>query len=115
ALVAEMPAKLADDEAADPRPTALAVLGVDAVVADHGVGHRHDLTMIRRVGQDLLIPGHARIENDLSIHLSAGAERPTCKYGAVFERELGDVHGAVCFALIVLRPLPVCIHDSIRP
>ena len=36
----------------------LHVLKVDARIANHRVGHRHDLTLVGRIGEDLLIAGH---------------------------------------------------------
>ena len=87
AMVAGPPAQLADDEPADPGAAALHVLGVDAVVADQGIGHRHDLAVIRRVGQDLLISGRtACVEDDLALGLAAGPERPAGEDRPIFER-----------------------------
>ena len=91
-VVAGDPAQLADDEGPDPGAGALGVLGVDAVVADHRVGHRHDLAVIRRVGQDLLIPGHAGVEDDLAVDLAPGAERAAGEHRPVFQGKLGNIH-----------------------
>ena len=63
-------AELADHESADPGAAAFGILLVDPVVADLRVGHRHDLAVIGRVGQDLLVAGHARVEDDLAIDLA---------------------------------------------
>ena len=93
AVIADPAAQLADHEAADPGPPALGILGVDPVVADLRIGHRHDLTVIRGVGQDLLIAGHARVEDDLAVALTAGTKGRAREYRAVLEREFRDVHG----------------------
>ena len=92
AVVADQAAQLADDEPADPGASALGVLGVDPVVADQRVGHRHDLAVIGGVGEDLLIAGHARVEDDLAVGLTPGAERPPREDRAVLQRELGSFH-----------------------
>ena len=68
------------------------ILVVDPVIADLGVGHRHDLTVIGGVGQDLLITRHARVEDDLAIDLAPGAEGPAGKDRTVLEREFRRVH-----------------------
>ena len=75
-----------------PRAGGFPVLGVDAVVADLRVGHRHDLTVIARVGQDLLVAGHARVEDDLAVDFAPGAEGPAREHRAVFERQFRGVH-----------------------
>ena len=46
----------------------LEILGVRAVVADVRVGERDDLPGVRRVGDDLLVAGHHRVEH----HFAAG-------------------------------------------
>ena len=66
--------QFADDEPGQVRLAALDVLGVDAVVADLRVGHRDDLAAVARIGQDLLVAGHARVEADLAVDLAVGAE-----------------------------------------
>ena len=50
------------------------VLGVDAVVADERVGHRDDLALVGRVGEDLLVAGHAGVEDDLAEAFAGCAE-----------------------------------------
>ena len=92
AEVADPAAQLANHEAADPGATALQILVVDPVIADLGVGHRHDLTVIGGVGQDLLITGHARVEDDLAIDLAPGAKGPAGEDRTVLEREFRRVH-----------------------
>ena len=66
APVADDRRQLADDEARGVRPPRLDVLRVHAVVADERVGHRHDLALVGRVGENLLIPGHRGVETHLA-------------------------------------------------
>src|SRR2546430_2766160 len=53
----------ADDKAGHLRRARLDVIGRHAVIADFRARHRDDLAGIRRIRQDLLIPGHARVED----------------------------------------------------
>ena len=76
-------AHLAHDEAGDPALARLVVVKVDAVVADERVGHGNDLTVVGRVGQDLLIAGHAGVEYDLADALSLVADCGTLEQSAV--------------------------------
>src|SRR5262249_32817359 len=71
------------------RPLRLAVLQVHAVIADQGIGHGDDLTLVRRVGQYLLVAGHASVEDDLAEGLAGRAESVTGEDRAVFEGEFG--------------------------
>ena len=52
----------------------LDVVGVGADIADMGEGEGDDLPGIGRIGQDLLIAGHRRVEADLA-HRNAGGAR----------------------------------------
>jgi hypothetical protein len=61
------------------------ILGRDAVVADFGAGHRHDLSRVRRIGQDFLVAGHAGVEHDLASRFSFGAGGLAAKERAIFE------------------------------
>src|SRR5689334_2017987 len=45
---------------------ALEVFAGSAIVADERIRHRDDLARIRRIGQDLLIPGNAGRKDDLA-------------------------------------------------
>jgi hypothetical protein len=53
---------------------ALVVGGCDPVVADVRVGERDDLPGVGRVGDDLLVAGQHRVEDDLAGRNPAGAE-----------------------------------------
>ena len=59
---------------------------VIAVVADLRARHRDDLTGIGRIGEDLLVAGHARVEHDLAGRFARGAGRQSPKPRAVLER-----------------------------
>ena len=71
------------DKAGQVRLSALDVLRVDAVIADLRIRHRHDLTAIARVRENLLITGHRRIEADFTVHFSVGAEGSSCEHRSI--------------------------------
>ncbi len=98
------------DEAGQPRPPRLDVLRVDAVVADQGVGHADHLSPVRRIGEDLLVAGHGRVEHDLAVALAGGAEGFAAEDAAVGEREQDRPgHGAT------LTPPTRVIHGAPVP
>jgi hypothetical protein len=76
-------------ESLHPRPPRLHVLGVNPVVADLGVGHRHDLTTVGGVGEHLLIPDHPGVETDLTERLALRPEVVSVKDCAVRQRKNG--------------------------
>jgi hypothetical protein len=53
------------------------------------VRERDDLTIVRRVGQDLLITRHGRVEHDLAGGDARGAYGRAAKYGSILEYEDG--------------------------
>ena len=55
---------------------ALVVVGVDAVVADVRIRERDDLARVRRVGDDLLVARHRRVEHDLAGNHAALGRAP---------------------------------------
>jgi len=65
----------------------LHVLKVDARVANHRVGHRYDLTLIGRIGEDLLIAGHRGVETHLPGCRSLRAKSVAAEHRTVFEGE----------------------------
>ncbi len=91
AMIAGPAGKLANDKPANPGPPALGVGRAHAIVADLRVSHRYDLSVIRRIGQDLLIAGHARVENDLAVAFAPCSKRLPRVNRAVFQRQLCDV------------------------
>ena len=56
---------LTDDKPGHVRTLRLPIFVVDAVVADQRIRHHHVLARVGRIGEDLLIPGHGSIEDDL--------------------------------------------------
>src|SRR5712692_741523 len=66
-------AGLLHDEAIDPGPPRLDIFRVDPVVADERIRHADDLPAIGRIGHDLLIARHRRVEDDLTVRLARGA------------------------------------------
>jgi hypothetical protein len=83
APVARLRPVLLDDEPLQERTPRLDVLRVDADVADLRVGHRHQLTAVRRVGEDLLVSGHRGVEHHLADGFAFGAEGLAFEDGAV--------------------------------
>ena len=81
------PGGVADDVAGDPDPARLGVLVVDAGVADVRRGHHHDLAVVGRVGQRLLVAGHAGGEDRLAEGLALGAVGLAAEGAAVLEDE----------------------------
>jgi len=63
-----------DDETGQVETAALHVLGVDAGVADLGVGHGDHLPLVGGVGEDFLVAGHGGVEHHLAGCLAGGAE-----------------------------------------
>jgi hypothetical protein len=51
------------------------------------VRHRHDLTVVAGVREDLLVTGHRGVEHDLADGLAVGAEGVAVVDGAVLEGE----------------------------
>jgi hypothetical protein len=88
------PRGVAHDVARDPEAVGLAVLVVDAGVADVRRGHHHDLAVVGRVGQRLLVAGHAGVEDGLAEGLARGAVGPPAEGPAVLEHEEGVAPGA---------------------
>ena len=79
--------QVADHEARGVDRIRLDVLGVDAGVADVRIGERDDLPGVRRIGQDLLVARHRRVEDDFAGRIAGGADRNAPKHRAVRERE----------------------------
>ena len=85
--VAGHPGRVADDVAGHPDPRRLGILVVDAGVADVRCGHHHDLAVVRRVGERLLVAGHAGVEDRLAEGLALGAVALAAEGAAVLEDE----------------------------
>ena len=81
------------DEPGHLRAARFGIVRRHAVVADLRAGHRHNLSGVRRIGQHLLIAGHASNEHDLAARRSLRANRLALVPDAVFERQHG-IHRA---------------------
>ena len=79
--------EISDHEAFDLHLRRFHVLGRDAVVADFGIGHGHDLPAVGRIGQDFLVAGHGRVEYHLAGGLMGRPEADSSKDGSVFQRQ----------------------------
>ena len=75
APVARRVGEFLDDEAGDLHPARLEIVGRDAVVADERVRQRDQLPGVGGIGQDLLIAGHAGIEDDFADRRSRRAPK----------------------------------------
>ena len=63
--------ELANHQAFDERLSGLIVIGIRAVVADLRIGKDHDLSRIRRIGENFLISSDGGIENHLTVSFRA--------------------------------------------
>ena len=68
----------------------LEVFRIRTIVPDERKGHRHDLATVGRVGEDLLVAGHRRVEDDLAGACARRAEGLAGEHAAVLERESAD-------------------------
>src|SRR6266852_542995 len=80
-----------DDEALDVDAARLLVRSVDSNVPDFGIRHANNLSLVRRIGEHLLVASHRRIEHDFAGRLADRAEGVTTKDAAVREREYGPL------------------------
>jgi hypothetical protein len=60
-----------------------AILAVDTVVADMGVGQGDDLPGVGRIGQDFLVAGHRGVENHFADAAAGGANAFASKHRSV--------------------------------
>ena len=90
APVADDRRKFADDKAGHVRPPRFHVQRIDAVIADERIGHRDDLALVGRVGEDFLVAGHGSVETNL-----AAGRRPRAKTCAVKNRTVFECQN--CF------------------
>ena len=61
---------------------------MSAVIANVGVGHHHDLSMVGRIGEDFLVARHARVEAQLPAGFATGAYRKTIHHYTVRKGQL---------------------------
>ena len=81
------PGRVAHHVAGDPHPARLVVLAVDAGVADVRRGLHDDLAVVRRVGQRLLVAGHAGVEDRLAERLPHAAVRLAAEGAPVLQHQ----------------------------
>src|SRR4029077_3802174 len=53
------------------------------------IRHGDELPLVGRIGEDLLVPGHAGVEDQLAARLAGGPERPPPEDPAVGQRQDG--------------------------
>ncbi len=75
APVARQIASLADDETRWLKPVGFKIVFVDPVVSDERISKKDDLPGVAGVGQNLLIAGHAGVENNFTGRFSGVSER----------------------------------------
>ena len=75
--VARLVKKFSNYEAREKGPGRLVILGVDPDVANLGISHGHDLTRIRGIGHDFLVPRHAGVEYHLTFSNAFSSESLT--------------------------------------
>ncbi len=80
---------LANDEPLDPGAVRFHVLRVDPRVADLRIRHRDDLSLVGRIREHFLVPGHAGVEDDLAGALPRISEGDPLEGRAVREDEKG--------------------------
>ena len=76
-----------DDEGFHLNGGGFQVVIVDTVGPGQGIGHGHDLALIRRVRQDLLIPRHARVEDDFAQSAPLTGKGVPAKNCTIFEQQ----------------------------
>ncbi len=59
-----------------------------AIITDERIGHRHNLSSIGRVGENLLITSHACVENHLARAVALCSEGQACHYKSVSQGQL---------------------------
>ena len=67
----------------------LLVLGGRAGVSDVRIGQRNDLTGVRRIGEDLLIACHGRIEDNFAGRITFCSDRTAMEYGSICQSQYG--------------------------
>ena len=80
-----------DNERRGPGPRGLAVLMVDAVVADEGVAHHDAMPRVGRVGQNFLVARHGGVEHHLAHAVRRGADALSPEDAAVGQNQ-GYLH-----------------------
>ncbi len=81
--------KVFDDERFLLQATRLGVVRIDAIIPDRWGDRSNDLATVRRVGEDFLIGGKTRLEDDLPSGLPKRPERHALENTSGFEYESG--------------------------
>ena len=63
----------------------LDIFGIDAVVAYQRIGHGHHLAAVRRIGENLLVSGHAGIEHHFTPGFTGPGKAFAGKGSSVFQ------------------------------
>ena len=98
--------QLLDHKSVQEAPARFHVLLIAAVVADFGGRERHELARVGRIGNDLLVPGHACVEDRL-----AGAVVRIAEGAAVKDRAVCESQKRLAFPLLFPHFLEI-VHVS---
>ena len=102
--VAHYGAQFAYDEAGRFGSVGFLVSGYDSIVADLGSRHSDDLSIVRWVGEDFLIPRHAGVEYGFAHYGCFAPKGNSSEYAAIFQ-------GKDCF--LCFFHLVVALFDSL--
>ena len=83
------PRRLTYDEPSDLGHRGLPILDVHAIVADQRVRHGDELTRVGRIGQNLLIARHARVEDHFAKGQARSAKEGSVETASVLEKQVG--------------------------
>ena len=97
--VGRIPVEIPDDKRIGSDDAAFKILLRDAVVTHERIGHNDGLVGIGRIGQDLLISCHGRIEYDLAHRIPFCAESLSQIFAAVFQNKLSQHSHSLSFSL----------------
>src|SRR5262249_16447856 len=82
---------LANNHPLRKRPARLDIFGIDAIVADQGVGHCDNLAAIPWIRKNLLVAGHGGIEDNLTRSLPCRTPGSPLKDSTIFKCENGFI------------------------
>ena len=89
-LTAEITAhrgQMADHKRLRPGPEGFIVLPIHPIIADQGIGHHHTLPRVGRVGEDLLIAGHGRVEHHFTYTVLHGPDSFSMEHRAIGQNQ----------------------------
>ena len=87
AKIASTRAKTPDDHCCSPGISGLFIFTIHTIIANEGIGHHYALSCIGRVGQDLLITNHRRIEHHLTDTICGSAHAGSMEDHSVFQNQ----------------------------